>query len=136
MISERHRGPDLRGEQAEPREEPRVGCPVSGRSRVYTQRCARHREKQAGTRDLARGTARGVKGLCFLTSRRTKTAEKVGCFCNLLLNAAVCQRLTTFMSPSSTICVPALEHKYTPDHLAGRSTDYHGEMEGLHIPDP
>lgn len=37
MISERHRGPDLRGEQAEPREELRVGCPVTGQSRVYTQ---------------------------------------------------------------------------------------------------
>lgn len=50
VISERHRGPDLRGEQAEPREELRVGCPVSGRSRVYTQR-ERAPSRAAGRKD-------------------------------------------------------------------------------------
>lgn len=78
MISERHRGPDLRGEQAEPREELRVGCPVCGRSRVYTQRGARRREQQAGKTDPPRETVRGVKG-CFFNAPEGK--KKVRCFC-------------------------------------------------------
>lgn len=83
MISEQHRGPDLRGEQAEPREELRVGCPVIGRSRVYTQRVTRRREQQAGKPDLFRGKRSGVQGC-----RKAEIRGGKGTLF-LLLNAAV-----------------------------------------------
>lgn len=108
MISERHRGPNLRGEQAEQREELRVGCPVTGQSRVSTQRGhAPPPEPVGGEKaDLPRGQRSGVHGCGKVEIRGEK-----GTLLLFLLNAAIYRRLTTFIFAFSAFYTPDLNRR-------------------------